>query len=99
MREVRAPDSPDKLSERETEVLRLVASGMANKAIARELGITERTVKAHVGSILGKLHLGEPHTSGTVCRSNWTDSAGADRRRSALLIPLTDTARLDLRPM
>jgi two-component system, NarL family, response regulator LiaR len=57
MREVRAPESPDKLSERETEVLRLVASGYANKTIARELGITERTVKAHVGSILGKLHL------------------------------------------
>src|SRR6266542_3519834 len=57
MREVRAPDSPDKLSERETQVLRLVASGFANKTIARELGITERTVKAHVGSILGKLHL------------------------------------------
>jgi DNA-binding NarL/FixJ family response regulator len=34
-----------------------VASGFANKTIARELGITERTVKAHVGSILGKLHL------------------------------------------
>jgi NarL family two-component system response regulator LiaR len=38
-------------------VLRLVARGYANKTIARELGITERTVKAHVGSILGKLHL------------------------------------------
>ena len=57
MREVRAPEGPEKLSERETEVLRLVASGFANKKIARELGITERTVKAHVGSILSKLHL------------------------------------------
>ena len=57
MREVRAPEGPEKLSERETEVLRLVASGFANKRIARELGITERTVKAHVGSILSKLHL------------------------------------------
>jgi NarL family two-component system response regulator LiaR len=57
MREVRAPESPEKLSERETEVLRLVASGFSNKKIARELGITERTVKAHVGSILSKLHL------------------------------------------
>jgi DNA-binding NarL/FixJ family response regulator len=58
MREVRAPgDGSEKLSERETEVLRLVASGFANKRIARELGITERTVKAHVGSILSKLHL------------------------------------------
>jgi NarL family two-component system response regulator LiaR len=57
MREIRAPDSPEKLSERETEVLRLLARGDANKTIARELGITERTVKAHVGSILAKLHL------------------------------------------
>jgi DNA-binding NarL/FixJ family response regulator len=57
MREVRAPEGSEKLSEREVEVLRLLARGFANKAIARELGITERTVKAHVGSILGKLHL------------------------------------------
>jgi DNA-binding NarL/FixJ family response regulator len=57
MREVRDPEGPEKLSEREMEVLRLLARGFANKAIARELGITERTVKAHVGSILAKLHL------------------------------------------
>jgi two-component system, NarL family, response regulator LiaR len=57
MREVRAPESPEKLSEREIEVLRSLAQGLANKNIARELGITERTVKAHVGSILAKLHL------------------------------------------
>jgi two-component system, NarL family, response regulator LiaR len=57
MREVRAPEGPEKLSERESEVLRLLARGYANKTIARELGITERTVKAHVGSILAKLHL------------------------------------------
>jgi DNA-binding NarL/FixJ family response regulator len=57
MREVRAPDSPEKLSERETEVLRLVAAGRANKEIARELGIGEKTVKTHVSSVLGKLGL------------------------------------------
>jgi two-component system, NarL family, response regulator LiaR len=57
LREVRAPEGPERLSERETEVLRLVAGGYANKTIARELGITERTVKAHVGSILAKLGL------------------------------------------
>jgi two-component system, NarL family, response regulator LiaR len=45
------------LSERETEVLCLVAQGMANKQIARELGIAGSTVKSHVGSILGKLGL------------------------------------------
>jgi two-component system, NarL family, response regulator LiaR len=45
------------LSERETEVLCLVARGLANKQIARELGITPSTIKCHVGSILGKLDL------------------------------------------
>lgn len=39
------------LSSREQEVLRLVARGLANKQIARSLGISESTVKAHVGSI------------------------------------------------
>lgn len=57
MREVRAPESPEQLSERESDVLRLVAVGKANKEIARELGIGEKTVKSHVSSILGKLGL------------------------------------------
>lgn len=43
------------LSEREREVLRLVAAGLPNKAIARALSIAERTVKFHVTSILRKL--------------------------------------------
>jgi DNA-binding NarL/FixJ family response regulator len=55
MREVRAPDAPQALSERETEVLRLIAQGRANKEIARELQIGEQTVKTHVSSVLGKL--------------------------------------------
>jgi two-component system, NarL family, response regulator LiaR len=57
LREVRAPESPELLSERETEVLRMVARGLANKQIAQELNITEKTVKAHVSSILAKLGL------------------------------------------
>jgi DNA-binding NarL/FixJ family response regulator len=55
MREVVAPERPDALSERETEVLRLLARGRANKEIARDLSIAEKTVKTHVSSILGKL--------------------------------------------
>ncbi len=43
------------LSPREIEVLNLVARGYPNKAIALELGISEHTVKFHVGSVLGKL--------------------------------------------
>lgn len=57
MREVRAPDSPETLTERETDVLRLVAEGKANKEIAQGLGIGEKTVKTHVSSILAKLGL------------------------------------------
>ncbi len=41
---------PD-LSDREVEVLRLVAQGLANKQVARALGISERTVKAHLGRV------------------------------------------------
>lgn len=55
MREIRAPESPEKLTERETEVLRLLASGMANKEIAAEMHISETTVKTHVSNILMKL--------------------------------------------
>lgn len=43
------------LTSREREVLELVASGLPNKAIARELGISEHTAKFHVGSLLAKL--------------------------------------------
>jgi two-component system, NarL family, response regulator LiaR len=43
------------LTDREREVLTLIARGLANKLIARELSISEKTVKAHVSSILGKL--------------------------------------------
>jgi DNA-binding NarL/FixJ family response regulator len=45
------------LTERENEVARQVAVGYSNKEVARTLGITERTVKAHVGSVLDKLHV------------------------------------------
>lgn len=45
----------DGLSAREEQVLRLVADGLANKQIARALGITERTVKAHLGKVFREL--------------------------------------------
>jgi DNA-binding NarL/FixJ family response regulator len=45
------------LSRRETEVLSLIARGLANKEIARELGVTLSTAKAHVTAILTKLGL------------------------------------------
>jgi DNA-binding NarL/FixJ family response regulator len=43
------------LSARERDVLRLMAEGLSNKLIARDLGISEHTVKYHVNAILGKL--------------------------------------------
>ena len=46
---------PGDLSEREAEVAREVIAGHSNKEIARVLGITERTVKAHMGAIFAKL--------------------------------------------
>jgi DNA-binding NarL/FixJ family response regulator len=55
VRGVIEPARPDALSDRETEVLCLLARGSANKQIARDLGIAEKTVKSHVSSILGKL--------------------------------------------
>jgi DNA-binding NarL/FixJ family response regulator len=55
VREVRAPESPQSLTERETDVLRLLAQGKANKEIAADLTIGEKTVKTHVSNILMKL--------------------------------------------
>lgn len=57
MREVAPPkiEKPGHLTGRETDVLKLVARGEANKQIARSLGIGEKTVKTHVSNILSKL--------------------------------------------
>ncbi len=47
------------LSDREMEVLRLIAAGSSNAEIAEQLVISEKTVKGHVSNILGKLHLAD----------------------------------------
>lgn len=51
------PPTEDPLTEREAEVLRLLAQGLSNRAIAAALFIGEGTVRTHVSNILAKLHL------------------------------------------
>jgi len=63
LRQVSQPQSqpaemPEKLTPREMEVLDLLAQGLQNKEIAAQLVISERTVKFHVSSIMGKLEAG-----------------------------------------
>ncbi len=52
-----AASPPEGLTSRELEVIRLVAQGRSNQEIAQALVISEKTVKTHVSSILGKLNL------------------------------------------
>ena len=52
-----ANDEEEPLTEREKDVLALVAAGKGNREIAREMGLAEGTIKNHVSTILAKLHL------------------------------------------
>ncbi len=61
LREFTRPSDPpakaESLTEREGEILLLVAQGLSNRAIAEQLVVSERTVRSHVSTILQKLHL------------------------------------------
>jgi DNA-binding NarL/FixJ family response regulator len=65
----------ERLTPRETEVLQLLADGLANKVIAAKLGVSEETVKFHLASVFGKLGA-----------SNRTDAVRQALRRG--LVPL-----------
>jgi DNA-binding NarL/FixJ family response regulator len=54
----RAESAGEPLTRREREILTLLADGLGNKTIAARLGISDHTVKAHVGAIFDKLHVG-----------------------------------------
>jgi DNA-binding NarL/FixJ family response regulator len=64
-----------RLTGRETEVLRMIADGLANKEIAWKLGISEHTVKFHVSALLGKL--------GAASRA---EAVGAGIRQGAIML-------------
>ncbi len=66
VREVRAPATTGALTEREAEVLRLLAQGQSNKEIAQTLQIVEDTVKTHVKHILAKLGV-QSRTQAALC--------------------------------
>lgn len=53
------PPGPVEISKRELEVLQLIAEGRSNREIAETLVLSEKTVKSHVGSLLGKLNLND----------------------------------------
>jgi two-component system, NarL family, response regulator LiaR len=55
MQEIRAPERPEALTERENEVLWLLAQGLSNKEIAHHLSLGEKTIKTYVSNILVKL--------------------------------------------
>ncbi|MET3961874.1 DNA-binding NarL/FixJ family response regulator [Marmoricola sp. OAE513] len=58
------------LSAREREVLDLVAEGLANKQIARRLGITERTVKVHLGNVFRRIGVADRTSAALWARAN-----------------------------
>ncbi|MFL5732976.1 MAG: response regulator [Chloroflexia bacterium] len=57
VREVRAPEGNEPLSQRELDVLKLLGEGNSNKEIAQSLSLSEKTVKTHVSNVLGKLNV------------------------------------------
>jgi DNA-binding CsgD family transcriptional regulator len=74
------------LSAREREVFLLLGAGCCNRKISARLDVTERTVKAHVASIMAKLQVESRLQAGLVAQSHWapsaTDMPGSDLAES-----------------
>jgi len=78
-KDLRQPEDMKSLTERETSVLRLVAEGLANKEIARRLGISEKTVKAHLNNVFAKLDVhSRTQAALQAIRSGIAPTAGPD---------------------
>ncbi|CAN5681279.1 response regulator transcription factor [soil metagenome] len=60
----------NQLSDRESQVLRLAAQGLANKQIGRTLGITERTVKVHLGNVFRRIGVADRTSAAMWARDN-----------------------------
>ena len=70
-----APVPADQLSQREQQVLRLAAQGMANKQIGRALGITERTVKVHLGNVFRRIGVADRTSAAMWARDHLADES------------------------
>jgi DNA-binding NarL/FixJ family response regulator len=97
VREMRAPESPDALTGREAEILRLVANGLSNKEIASRLHVGEKTVKTHVSNILSKLGF-QSRTQAALyaVRNGLTTDLPSDAAAGTVLSDKTDRNTLDL---
>jgi DNA-binding NarL/FixJ family response regulator len=71
----RTPSPAEELSTREIEVLRLAAQGMANKQIGRKLGISESTVKVHLGNVFRRIGVADRTSAALWARENLPDEA------------------------
>jgi DNA-binding NarL/FixJ family response regulator len=69
------PVASDQLSNREQQVLRLASKGLANKQIGRTLGITERTVKVHLGNIFRRIGVSDRTSAALWARDNLADQS------------------------
>lgn len=68
------PRVKDTLSARELDVLRLVAKGLANKQIGRSLGISERTVKVHMGHVFRRIDVADRTSAAMWARDNLNEN-------------------------